>query len=162
MMRVTVQGQVAAPLAQAWDRFVPIDLTAIFRGLGPLPAVVAVTDQSGIWDRLGETRHVHLADGSVLTEQITDVAVPQDGAARFGYVVRGFSGVIGRLTDEARGNWQFQQQGRQTAIVWDYAFRPKGRAAGVLLGGIVSPLWRRYMTAALARTGVILSQGVSS
>lgn len=84
MMRATVQGRVAALLAQARDRFVPIDLTAIFRGLEPLPVAVAVTDQTGRRDRLGQSR---------------------------------------------------QQGMGQAVIVWDCAFWPKGRAAGVLLGG---------------------------
>jgi hypothetical protein len=34
----------------------PIDLTTIFRGYGPLPAVVGTTDQTGAWDAAGQSR----------------------------------------------------------------------------------------------------------
>jgi hypothetical protein len=37
---------------------VPIDLTTIFRGYGPLPAVVGTTDQTGAWDAAGQSRTI--------------------------------------------------------------------------------------------------------
>ena len=109
-----VTTNISAPLDTVWRVFVPIDLRSLFEGKGPLPAVVEVSNQSGPWDVVGQTRNVRLSDGGYLTEEITDVAAPNSGAATFDYVVRGYSGFIGFLTDEGRGHWRFDETGKGT------------------------------------------------
>ena len=153
----TVETTVPTSLHQAWARFVPIDLTAIFKGFGQLPAVASVYDQTGPWDRVGESRKVDLADGSTLTETITDITLPSGGEARFGYVIRGFSGLIGRLVKEARGAWVFHKAQDGTRVRWDYTFEATNGWTRPVLAGVIRPLWRRYMVDALSRTGTILS-----
>src|SRR4051812_7727738 len=58
---VTVSARTRATVVQAFDAIAPIDLPRIFTGLGPLPAVVGVRDQTGDWDHVGATRIVELA-----------------------------------------------------------------------------------------------------
>jgi len=60
----TVSTTIEASIEEAFGQIVPIDLTSIFTGYGPLPAVVQTRDQSGAWDAAGRTRTVAFADGS--------------------------------------------------------------------------------------------------
>lgn len=140
----------------AWDAFVPIDLTSLFTGKGPLPAVVEVFGQDGRWDVVGRSRSVRLSDGSELREEITSVQNPDGRSAQFAYVVTGFSGLIGVVTDQATGEWSFTRNGEQTLIIWTYNFRPRGFLAAMPLMLIVRVLWSTYMRDALRRTVRIL------
>lgn len=44
---VTVTGTANASSERTFDTIVPIDLSRVFRGYGPLPAVTRTTDQTG-------------------------------------------------------------------------------------------------------------------
>lgn len=152
-----VTGHAPVDLTTAWARFVPIDLTKLFHALGPLPAVVRVSDQSGPWDVVGNHRRVGLSDGTTITERITLSEPPQDGRARLGYTVTGFGGVFGRLTQEARGFWVFAADGGQTEIAWRYRFEPTSVLARPVLATLTATLWRAYMQRGLSRTVDVLS-----
>lgn len=151
-----VSGRTAVPLAQAWDRFVPIDLTALFMGMGPLPAVVKVHGQSGRWDKIGESRQVDLSDGTTVTEAITLSDLPKDGMARFGYTVFGFGGAFGWLTSEAQGFWVFKEVDGQTEIGWRYGFRATSILSRPIMVLILLLAWRPYMRRAMQETLHIL------
>ena len=151
-----VSSRVPVPLPEAWARFVPIDLTALFTGMGPLPAVVNVHGQTGPWDDVGQSRKVALSDGTEVTEAITFVELPQGNFARFGYTVSGFGGAFGWLTSEAKGFWVFQEVDGQTEIAWRYGFRATSVLARPVMALILHLLWRPYMKRALARTVEIL------
>ncbi|HEY2160292.1 MAG TPA: hypothetical protein VGH24_03225 [Solirubrobacteraceae bacterium] len=84
----------------------PIDLAKIFRGFGPLPAVVGTRDQTGAWDHVGARRVVELADGSEVREELTAYEAP----AHFAYRVSGFSGPLRRLVSHADGAWWFSER----------------------------------------------------
>ena len=157
-----VTAQAPVDLQTAWDRFVPIDLTVLFKGLGPLPAVTSVFDQSGPWDVVGNRRSLTLSDGTTIAETITLVEPPQDGIARFGYTVTGFGGVFGHLTRTAQGFWVFAAQGRATDIAFRYRFEPAAFWARPLLGGLTATLWRAYMQRAILRTVDVLSSDLPS
>lgn len=43
---VTVTGTANASSERTFDTIVPIDLSRVFRGYGPLPAVTRTTDQT--------------------------------------------------------------------------------------------------------------------
>ena len=72
---VPVTVTARAP-ADAFDAIVPIDLTAMMRGMGPLPAVTGVRDQTGPWDVAGSARTVELSDGTTVDERILAVYRP--------------------------------------------------------------------------------------
>src|SRR4051812_22571665 len=90
---ITVEGEARTSADRAFGVIAPIDLTRIFRGFGPLPAVTGTREQTGGWDHAGATRVVELADGSEAREEITAYAAPM----HFAYRLAGFSGPLRTL-----------------------------------------------------------------
>ncbi|MCW2748006.1 MAG: hypothetical protein JWP10_1148 [Nocardioidaceae bacterium] len=141
---VTVHGHSSATVEHAFATIAPIDLTLVFRGLGFLPSVVEVRDQTGAWDHVGATRTAVMSDRSTADELITTYVPPLE----FGYRVGPMTGLIGKLIDHADGAWQFEPTETGTDITWTYAFMPKtGRGLAVRS---CLPLWRRYAEQVLA------------
>jgi hypothetical protein len=104
MISSIVSATVTVETTEAFLQIVPIDLTSIFRGYGILPAVIGTQSQTGNWDAIGQTRTVHLSDGSYAKELLTKYQVPNYS----GYVVSNFSGVLGFLITRAEGEWWFE------------------------------------------------------
>jgi hypothetical protein len=119
----------------------PIDLTTIFRGYGPLPAVVGTTDQTGAWDAAGQSRTILLSDGSRAREELTNYSRPR----HFSYIVSGFRGTLRFLTIRARGEWHFEEQSGGTSVRWVYTFEARSVFAFPLLFAVIRPLWQAYM-----------------
>lgn len=144
---VQVHASIAAPVDRVFRHIVPIDLTTIFTGYGPLPAVVDTRDQSGGWDGSGQTRTVHLSDGSTAKEYL----IAYDRPNSFSYIVSEFSGPLGYLAREARGHWSFSQHDGEapTMVVWKYTFYARSWIAYSMLWLIAVFLWRGYMRKAL-------------
>lgn len=142
-----VQATVNAPLEKAFEHIVPIDLTSIFTGYGPLPAVLGPRNQTGGWDATGQTRTVLLSDGSSAQEELIDYRYPR----YFAYPVKGFTGFLRLITKEAHGEWWFERgpEKASTAIRWRYEFVSRSRLAEPLLCFITQRLWRGYMRKAL-------------
>jgi Polyketide cyclase / dehydrase and lipid transport len=143
----TVQTEIAAQQAAVFDHIVPIDLTSIFTGYGPLPAVTGVQNQTGGWDVAGQTRTVTLSDGSSARELLTKYDYPH----YFSYTVSDFSGVLRFLTISANGEWWFETNPSSgaTDIKWSYAFNARSLFAAPILWLITNVLWRGYMRKAL-------------
>src|SRR5262249_36406922 len=124
MRPLSAEVEVTANAHQdaAFAHIVPIDLASIFTGYGPLPAVTRTQDQVGAWDTVGQTRTVHLSDGSSAQELLTAYERP----GYFSYAVSGFTGVLRHFTSSANGEWWFTTvaPGR-TRIRWRYAFNPR-------------------------------------
>jgi hypothetical protein len=144
---VPVEGVAPAGVEATFDAMMPIDLSRIFRGYGPLPAVVATTDQTAPWDRVGASRTVKLSDGHEVAERITAYEPP----GYFAYRVGPFeSGPLRHLIVDAHGEWWFTVRGdTATAIRWAYTFRPR-RFASLVVRLLVAPLWRGYAKRVLA------------
>lgn len=145
-----VVGTADAPITDVWERFVPITLPEVFpNAKGPIPPVVAVEDQDGRWDSVGRSRTVVLGDGMRVREEITfsdpTNGAPAQGNARFGYTVSEFSGPLSWLVSEARGFWEFEDQGDQTRISWSYQFQPTSAWARPFAAALIALFWRSYM-----------------
>jgi hypothetical protein len=143
---VTVEADVRAPLAATFLTIVPIELAKIFRGLGPLPAVVRTREQTGAWDHVGARRVVELADGSEAREELTAYEAP----THFAYRVSDFTGPLRLLVSRADGAWWFSDRGNgDTHVRWTYVFQPRTGFASVVRAAI-APLWSAYERRALA------------
>ena len=147
-----VSTTAAAPLAQVWAVFVPIDLAQVFpQGSGPIPAVVGTSDQTGPWDVVGNARRVRGADGTSVREESLasdpcDGAPPREGRARFAYRVDGFTGPLAALTTAALGEWSFVETAPdRTQITWRYRFTPRSALMAPLLSALIALFWRTYM-----------------
>ena len=142
-----VSSEVTAAQAAAFTHIVPISLPSIFTGYGPLPAVTGTSNQTGGWDAAGQTRTVHLSDGSSAQELLTKYEHP----SYFSYTVSGFTGALRFLTTSANGEWWFSQGASgQTHIKWHYAFNARSFLAVPVLWFIATVLWRGYMRKALS------------
>lgn len=138
---VTAKQIANAPIALVFDVIVPIDLSLVFTGYGPLPAVTRVSGQSGPWDKAGRERTVHLSDNSAAKEQLLEVKAPN----HFSYRVSSFTGFLRFLASEANGEWWFSTQNDKTLVVWQYCFTPKSLFTLPLLYFIARVLWHGYM-----------------
>ena len=100
---VTVEDVARATPEATFDAIVPIDLSKMFVGHGPLPAVTGTRDQTGEWDHVGASRTVVLADGSTAHEEIAAHERPR----YFGYRVSGFTGSLRWLVSGVHGEFWF-------------------------------------------------------
>ena len=143
---ITVQQRTSAAPSDAFRVIVPIDLPSVFHPVAPFPGITSVAHQTEAWDHAGPTRNPQFDDGSQATEQLTEYT---EGSS-FAYQLTEFTNVLARLAVGVRGEWNFNPDGQGTVIRWTYEFKPlPGRRW--ILAGPFTPLWRRYMVAALAR-----------
>lgn len=135
-----VQAIAPADPTITFDALTPSDPARFYPRFRVIPAVVSVSDQSGPWDAVGQTRTLHLSDGSSVVETTTDV----DRPGFFAYELTDFTRVFGPLVNHARAEWRFDPVEGGTRITWSYTFfaRP-GR--GWIVGLIVRMAWRAYM-----------------
>jgi hypothetical protein len=139
---VTVQTRASIPPNRAFDIIAPIDLSLVFKGWGPFPAVRGVNNQTGTWDHARPSRNPDLSDGSTATERLTEYTVGHS----FAYELTDFTNVLRRFVHGVRGEWTFTPDGDGTVIRWTYEFKPLGGRYFLVHRGL-APLWRRYMQA---------------
>jgi hypothetical protein len=145
-LSATVETHVTANQTAAFEHIVPIDLTCIFQGYGPLPSVIGTQNQVGAWNAVGQTRTVHLSDHSSVQELLTGYKHPR----YFSYKVSDFTGSLRFLAASADGEWWFNiGSSGQTHIKWRYAFNPRSTLAVPVLWLITHIFWRNYMHQAL-------------
>ena len=137
---VTVQTRTALSPDDAFRIILPIDLSLVFTGWGPFPAVRGVRNQTGAWDAAGQSRSPALSDGSTASEQLTECTAPHS----FAYELTGFTNAVRHLVSGVRGEWTFTPDGDGAVIRWTYEFAPLPRRHFVVRR-VVAPLWRRYM-----------------
>ena len=109
------------------------------------PAVVAVEDQQGAWDRSGQSRVIRLADGSAMREELTRV----DRPSHFAYSITELSGPLGRLTSVFHGAWWFEARAEHTHARWQYRFEPRSAWLRAPIFLVVRGFWQPYMARAL-------------
>jgi hypothetical protein len=143
-----VETTIEASTEVAFEHIVPIDLTSIFTGYGPLPAVTQTRDQSGNWDAEGRSRTVVFSDGSSAQESLTGYEYPN----RFTYTIKNFTGVLRFFASEARGEWTFERVpgSSATRVRWSYEFVSRATFLEPLVGLFTQRLWRGYMRQSLS------------
>ncbi|NMI54379.1 SRPBCC family protein [Streptomyces sp. RLB3-17] len=143
---ITVQQRTRTAPRDAFHILAPIDLPTVFRPVAPFPGISSVKNQTEAWDHAGPRRSPQFDDGSQADEELTEY-VP---GSSFAYQLTGFTNVLSRLAVGIRGEFNVNPDGDGTLIRWTYEFKPlPGRRW--ILAGPFTPLWRRYMVAALDR-----------
>src|SRR5665213_2711302 len=99
---------------QTWGTATPLTPVGYYPRSGLLPAVLEVRDQTGKWDRPGQTRQLMLSDGGWVIEHTTNV----EPYAFFAYNLTDFQKIFGKLVDHARAEWTFSEVPDGTAILW--------------------------------------------
>jgi len=135
-----------APVEVVFDTFMPIELTDIMTGYGPLPAVSAVENPTGPWDSVGTERTIRLADGSSMLEVLTDVQRPHG----FSYTLSEMTSVLRFLVIRFHGSWHFEPvtaSDGSTPIkaTWRYSFDVRSRFTRPISWLILNLFWRPYM-----------------
>lgn len=125
---------------RTFEILTPSDPSRFYGKFGPIPATVKVTDQTGAWDAVGQTRTLHLSDGGSVVETLKSVEAPH----RFAYQLTDFTGVFGALVAFARAEWDFDAAEGGTRIGWTYTFYAQP-ARGAILAVIVKLFWAPYM-----------------
>ena len=136
----TVQGIAPADPARTFDLLTPSDPVRFYPRFRVIPAVVSVSDQTGGWDAVGQTRTLHLSDGSSVVETTKEVQRP----GFFAYELTDFTKVFGPLIDHARAEWRFDPIEADTRITWSYTFFGR-RGRGWTVALIVRLAWAAYM-----------------
>jgi hypothetical protein len=140
---------VAASRIQTWNVATPLTPVGYYPKSGPLPGVVEVRDQTGNWDRPGQTRQLMLSDGGWVIEHTMNV----EPYGFFAYNLTDFQKIFGHLVDHARAEWTFSEVAGGTNIHWSYTFFPKSRGAVPVLALIIKLLWGPYMKKVLPGIG---------
>jgi hypothetical protein len=147
LLSTVVIADVAANQVNTFEHIVPINLSSMFTGYGPLPAVTATQNQVGHWNAAGQARTVLLSDGSSTQELLTKYEHPK----YFSYTISDFTGIIRFLAISANGDWFFSSDARgKTSIKWRYTFNAKSVLVVPILWVITKILWRGYMQKALS------------
>lgn len=157
MIIAEVRGQIPVDVETVFDVVVPIDLTAIMRGSGPLPAVAAIEEQSGDWDGIGQSRIIRLSDGSGMLETLMSFDRPH----AFTYLITEITSPLRSLISTMHGSWHFEDAGVVgetpiTSATWRYEFKSRSFLTRPLAWFIVKFFWRPYMAEALDRAAAIV------
>jgi hypothetical protein len=122
---VIVQTRAAVPPQHAFKVNVPIDLSLVFKGWGPFPAVRGWKTRPvhGPRRRLSESNSFgwHYGDRDFDLNTRTEYTVGHS----FAYQVTGFTNILGRLAEGVRGEWTFTPDGEGTVSRWTYEFKPR-------------------------------------
>lgn len=118
-MRINVSAErslpctpdVAFELATNPDKF-----PAFFTGFGPVSGISGIRLHSEL--AKGSQRRVHMVDGSVLTERVTE----HDPPVRHGYTLTGFRPPMAWLVAQGEAMWTFAGHEFGSRVRWDYEF----------------------------------------
>lgn len=155
-------GSTAAPIARQ-TRAMPVDCRArstwpcspaqafalaidgerfprFFTGCGPIPAVRAVEADGPA--RVGATRRVRNADGSVLGETVTAFEPPH----RHAYRLAGLRPPFAWLVRGAEADWRIDAAPGGAHVAWTYRFEPTHPLAALLARPLLG-----FMTRAMQR-----------
>jgi hypothetical protein len=150
-VRVTAQSSVRIARAPGvvFD-FVtrPEAVAETFRGSGPVPGAVKSELATPGGMRVGAVRRVESSDGSVVDEEIIELARPSVQAYR---LIRGLRPPFTWLVREAGGRWTFNADGDGTLVSWVFTFELR-LLAWPLARALLVPPFRRAMDLALAET----------
>jgi hypothetical protein len=136
-----------ASRTQTWNTATPLTPVGYYPKSGLLPGVLEVRDQSGAWDKPGQTRQLMLSDGGWVREKTTNV----EPYGFFAYNLSDFQKVFSKLVEYARAEWTFTEVEGGTTIHWSYTFVPLNAGAKVPLALIVKLLWGPYMRKVLPK-----------
>jgi hypothetical protein len=132
---------------QPWTTATPLTPVGYYPKSGLLPGVLEVRDQSGAWDKPGQTRQLMLSDGGWVREKTTNV----EPYGFFAYNLSDFQKVFSKLVEYARAEWTITEFEGGTTIHWSYTFVPLNAGAKVPLALIVKLLWGPYMRKVLPK-----------
>ncbi|WP_299043077.1 SRPBCC family protein [uncultured Tateyamaria sp.] len=85
-----------------------------------IPAIEDITYLAGAWPEPGALRRVDLANGYSVHEQVV-----VNTESRFVYQIWNITAPAGRAINHIKGEFNFDQQGDDVKITWDYNIKPR-------------------------------------
>lgn len=156
MASTSAEIVIDRPPEAVFDQFLAIDVTQILLGWGPLPAVVGMQDETGVWGAPGAARTLRLGDGSTAREEVVACERP----SVLIYKVGGFTNpLIAALSSGAAGEWRFSPEGAGARVVWSYDYAARNALAAAPLALIVALMWRPWMQVGLRAFKRLAEQG---
>jgi hypothetical protein len=159
-------GVMAQPLTVEQSREIPVDVQQAFNGTlplplptlfwrwyGPIPPISKVSNQTGDWDAVGQTRTVMLTGGGSMREELTRLDAPH----AFGYLLSKIKGPLSPLVSRVDGEWLFAPAGNGTTVTWRWRIHPRSRLAAPVLP-VFGWLWRGYARQALEELRTLLTR----
>jgi hypothetical protein len=95
------------------------NLPKVFRGFGPIPAIIKAEIVDGGEIREGSVRRIYNSDGSVIDEEMITLKKSERQTYR---LVRGFKFPISLLIQSGGGDWHFTATPKGTRIDWEFYF----------------------------------------
>ena len=126
--------EVAFALATNPDRF-----PTFFTGFWPIPGIIGIRLHSPL--AVGSQRRVHSADGTILTERVTE----HDPPVRHAYTLTGFRPPMAWLVTKGEADWQFSGHEFGSRVSWTYEFELAKEWLAPLTTLFVHVLMRRAM-----------------
>jgi hypothetical protein len=144
---------IPVSVEKAFNGTLPVPLPTIFRRwYGPIGPIKAVREQTGEWDRPGQTRLVLLTPSGSMREELTRVDPPHS----FGYALTGITGPLGLLVERADGEWAFAPNGDHTTVTWRWNIHARSAVAAPLLP-VLGRLWKGYARRSLETLSGLLT-----
>jgi hypothetical protein len=146
----TVTSTIAVPREALYAWLIPgvfyNQLETVLRDEAGLPGVTRTSGTTGPWNVAGSTRIVHLSDETTCRETVKVATTPD----YFAYRLTEFSSrMVGRLVQEATGQWWFTDEGGGTRAKWTYTAEARSPLWMPILFPVIRILWHRYMSAAI-------------
>ncbi len=139
-LTVEQSREIPIDVQQAFDGTLPMPLPTLFRRwYGPIPPISRVSNQTGGWDAVGQTRTVILTGGGSLREELTRLDPPH----AFGYVLSDITGPMAPLVGKVDGEWVFAPARGGTTVTWRWTIHPRSALTAPALP-VFGWLWRGY------------------
>jgi hypothetical protein len=122
-----------------------------FTGYGPIPAVSTIVLDGPL--RVGGTRRISNADGSVLTEHVTGLERPLHHA----YTLFGFRPPFSWLVTLGVADWCIRSKDEGTEVIWRYVFTLSNPLVYPLCMLLIDLFMRRAMQRCLANMADLLA-----
>lgn len=118
---IQVIEAIAAPIERVFDVATSLATPPkVFKGFGPIPAILKAEMIDGGEMREGAIRRVTNADGSVIDEEILTLIKPQIQAYK---LIRGFIPPVSYLIVSGDSEWKFTPTTTGTQITWNFCFQ---------------------------------------
>lgn len=139
-LTVEQSREIPVDVQQAFDGTLPMPLPTLFRRwYGPIPPISRVSNQTGAWDAVGQTRTIMLTGGGSLREELTFLDPPH----AFGYTLSDITGPMAPLVGKVDGEWIFAPASTGTTVTWRWTIHPRSVLTAPALP-VFGWLWRGY------------------